>query len=80
MKAKVYVVPKESVLDPQGKAVQNSLHSLGFQEVQDVRVGRYIEIRLQAATRDEAETAVRSMCEQLLANPIIDEFRYEIVE
>jgi phosphoribosylformylglycinamidine synthase subunit PurS len=77
MLAKVYVTPKRGVLDPQGKAVASALHSLGFAEVDDVRIGKYVEIRLGGA-RDAASTRVREMCEKLLANQVIEDFRFEI--
>lgn len=80
MKARVYVVLKEGILDPQGKAVQQSLHALGFEGVKEVRVGKFFEIVLSAVSRDQAETAIRAMCDKLLSNPIIDNYRYEIVE
>jgi phosphoribosylformylglycinamidine synthase len=78
--ARVYVTPKRGILDPQGKAVQHSLHALGFGEVHDVRVGKYIELRLRDVARDTAEGRVRSMCERLLANGIIEDFRIEMAE
>jgi phosphoribosylformylglycinamidine synthase subunit PurS len=79
MLARVFVTPKRGILDPQGKAVQGSLHALGFAEVQDVKVGKYIELRLRAGA-GEAETRVRAMCERLLANGIIEDFRFELAE
>ncbi len=78
--ARVYVTPKRGILDPQGKAVQNSLHTLGFGEVQDVKVGKYIELRLKDATLDAAGARVREMCERLLANGVIEDFRVELAE
>ena len=80
MKARVYVVLKEGILDPQGKAVQQSLHALGFEGVQEVRVGKFFEIVLSAVSRDQADMAIRAMCDKLLSNPIIDNYRYEIIE
>ena len=80
MKARVYVTPKKGVLDPQGKAVASGLHSLGFGEVEDVRIGKYMEVRLSAANRDEAERRVREMCEKLLANGVIEDFRFDLEE
>jgi len=71
---------KEGVLDPQGKAVERSLHSLGYQEVQDVRVGKYIEISLDAPSRQAAEARIGEMCDKLLANPVIEDYRFEIEE
>ncbi len=79
MKAKVYVTLKSGVLDPQGKAVEQALHALGFKEVGGVRIGKYLEIALDGATREEAERRVREMCEKLLANLIIEDYRFEIV-
>lgn len=78
MLARVFVTPKRGILDPQGKAVESSLHTLGFPEVGDVRVGKYIELRLRDVERDAADQRVRSMCEQLLANGVIEDFRIEI--
>jgi phosphoribosylformylglycinamidine synthase len=79
LKAKVYVTLKTGVLDPQGKAVEQALHALGFKEVGDVRIGKYLEIALNGATREDAEKRVREMCEKLLANLIIEDYRLEIV-
>ncbi len=79
MLAKVYVTPKRGVLDPQGKAVASSLHSLGFDEVADVRIGKYVEIRLSGSSRAEAERRIGEMCERLLANGVIEDFRFDVV-
>ena len=79
MLARVYVTPKRGILDPQGKAVQHSLHALGFGEVQDVKVGKYIELRLRDAGAG-SEARVRAMCERLLANGVIEDFRIELAE
>lgn len=78
MRIKIFVVLKDGVLDPQGKAVERSLHSLGYGEVQDVRVGKYLEIDLQESSREAAENRVREMCDKLLANPVIEDYRFEI--
>lgn len=78
MKAKVYVTLKKSVLDPQGKAVQHALGSMGFNEVKDVRMGKYIELDLGSADRAQAEQKIKTMCEKLLANTVIEEYRYEL--
>lgn len=78
MKAKVYVTLKKSVLDPQGKAVQHSLSTMGFSEVKDVRMGKYIELDLGNIEKSQAEQKVKTMCEKLLANTVIEEFRYEL--
>ena len=78
MKAKVYVTLKKSVLDPQGKAVQHALSTLGFSEVKDVRMGKYIELDLGTADKAQAEQKIKSMCEKLLANTVIEEYRFEL--
>ncbi len=79
MLAKVYVTPKRGVLDPQGKAVEHALRALGFGEVGDVRIGKYVEIRLDDGSREQASTRVREMCEKLLANQVIEDFRFEVI-
>ena len=78
MKAKVYVTLKKSVLDPQGKAVQHALSTMGFNEVKDVRMGKYIELDLGDAQKAQAEQKIKTMCEKLLANTVIEEYRYEL--
>ena len=79
MKANVYVTLKREVLDPQGDAVRRALASLGFEEVRSARVGKLIELELDASDRSTAERELREMCEKLLANPVIEDFRVEIV-
>jgi phosphoribosylformylglycinamidine synthase len=76
VRARVYVTPKEGVLDPAGKAIERSLHSLGFIEVRGVRLGRYIEIELDGG-REEAEQRLDEMCRKLLANGVIEDYRFE---
>jgi len=78
MKAHVIVMPKAVVNDPQGVTVRHGLGALGFAEVSDVRVGKYIEISLDAANEREARHRVEEMCRQLLANHVIEDFRFEI--
>ena len=78
MKAKVYVTLKKSVLDPQGKAVQHALATMGFNEVKDVRMGKYIELDLGAVDKAKAEEKIKTMCEKLLANTVIEEYRWDI--
>jgi len=77
-KAKIHITLKEGVLDPQGKAVRHALGSLGFGGVEEVRMGKLIEIDLADGEREEQEAQVREMCEQLLANTVIEEYRFEI--
>jgi phosphoribosylformylglycinamidine synthase len=76
--ARVFVTPKTGILDPQGKAVQQSLRTLGFEEVRDVRVGRFIVLRVEAATAAAAEERVRAMCDRLLANGLIEDFQVQV--
>lgn len=78
LKAIVYVTIKEEVLDSQGKAVEGTLQTLGFREVEKVRIGKYIEITLDTQDRAEAEKRVEAMCEQLLMNPNVENYRYEL--
>ncbi len=80
MKAIVHVGLKPGVLDPQGKAVANALERLGFAEVEGARVGKLIELDLEdGLAREEAEARVRAMCEQLLANTVIERYTIELV-
>jgi phosphoribosylformylglycinamidine synthase len=78
--AKVYVTLKATVNDPQGLTIKGGLQSLGFASVDSVRAGKYMEIRVDAASKNEAEAAVTEMCRKLLANPVIEEFRVEVGE
>ena len=77
MKATVSVLPKPGILDPQGEAVRGSLRHLGF-DVTATRIGRLVEIELRAADVEAARAEVERMCEQLLANPLIETFEIEI--
>jgi phosphoribosylformylglycinamidine synthase PurS subunit len=76
--AKVYVTLKPTVNDPQGLTIKGGLHSLGFASVESVRAGKYMEIRLDGGSREEAERLLNEMCKQLLANPIIENYRFEL--
>ena len=78
--AKVYVTLKPTVNDPQGLTIRGGLHTLGFTGVKSVRAGKYMEIQLEDTTRPGAEKQVQEMCRQLLANPIIENFRFELEE
>ncbi|MFG6120370.1 MULTISPECIES: phosphoribosylformylglycinamidine synthase subunit PurS [Thalassobacillus] len=77
-KVKVYITLKEGVLDPQGKAVKNSLNTLDFGSVNEVRVGKYMEVMMEESENLEAQ--VEEMCDKLLANPVIEDYSYEIEE
>jgi phosphoribosylformylglycinamidine synthase PurS subunit len=78
-KVKVYVTLKESVLDPQGSAVKQSLHKMNYSEVNDVRIGKYMELTFDKRT-ENIEDKVKEMCDRLLANPVIEDYQYEIEE
>jgi len=78
MIAKVYVTLKPGLLDPQGKTVKQALESLGFKGVADVRMGKYIEIRLNHGRPASAKKDVERMCHKLLANPVVETYRVEI--
>ncbi len=80
MKAHVWVMPKPSVLDPQGQTIQHALASLGFSEVRDVRQGKFFVLELDGATREEATKQVERIAREVLANPVIEEFRFEILD
>jgi phosphoribosylformylglycinamidine synthase subunit PurS len=75
----VLVRPKAGILDPQGEAVGTSLRHLGF-AVSEARIGRLVDLELEAASGDEARAEVARMCEQLLANPLIESFEIELAE
>jgi len=78
LKARVHVTLKNGVLDPQGKAIRHSLEGLGFDGVEDVRQGKFIEIELSDTDADAAKKRVADMCEQLLANTVIEDYSVEI--
>jgi phosphoribosylformylglycinamidine synthase PurS subunit len=78
MKARIRITLKNGVLDPQGKAIQNALGSLGFTGVDDVRQGKYIEVTLNETDEIKARAAVERMCKDLLANTVIENYAYEI--
>lgn len=78
IKVSVYVSPRKGVLDPQGQAALGALKSLGFEEVSDVRIGKYITLRLEGVEGDKAGERLEEMCERLLANPVIEDYRIDI--
>jgi phosphoribosylformylglycinamidine synthase PurS subunit len=77
-KAEIDVMPLKELLDPQGKAVEHSLDKLDF-EVKDVRIGKHITIKLSAASKEEAHTKIENACKKLLANPIMEGYKFEVV-
>lgn len=78
-KVKIYVTLRESVLDPQGSAVMGSLHKMGYAEVEDVRIGKYLELMISNDARD-VDALVNEMCQKLLTNTVIEDYRFEIEE
>ena len=77
---RIHIVPRRGILDPQGKAVSDALHSLGFAGVGDVRVGRYLVVETDAASEEAARQDARVMCERLLANPVTEDFEIAAVD
>ena len=78
LKARIFVTPRRDVLDPQGSAVEGALHSLGFAEVGQVRIGRYVELHLDETDPKVASERLDAMCERLIANPVVEDFRFEL--
>lgn len=78
MKAKIHVTLKRGILDPQGKAIEHALDSLGFKNAANVRVGKYMEVDVNEIDQAKADAQVKQMCEKLLANTVIEDYRYEL--
>ena len=78
--ARIYITLKSTVNDPQGVTVLSSLYRLGFKNADDVRVGKYLLVNVDETDRAKAESSVTEMCQKLLANPVIEEFRFELEE
>ncbi len=76
--AKITVTLRKSILDPQGKAVHHALESLHMQDIEDVRIGKYIEMRVNSPSRKEAERLTREACAKLLANPVMEDFSFTL--
>jgi phosphoribosylformylglycinamidine synthase len=79
-KVHVRIVPRAGLLDPQGQAVEHALAALGFREASNVRIGKAIELAIEASSADEALTRTRAMCDKLLANPVTEDYRVEVEE
>ena len=73
-------MPHKELLDPQGKAVSNSLHNLGLSHVQDVRIGKHISLHIEAPGKEDAEKMTREACKKLLANPVMETFDFTLTE
>ena len=80
MKARVFVMPKEGVLDPQGKAIGHALQTLGFSGIGEVRQGKVIDLELAESDPARARATLEAMCKQLLANTVIESYRVEVLE
>jgi phosphoribosylformylglycinamidine synthase len=78
LQVRVFVTPRRGILDPQGRAVARALKSLGFQSVSDVKIGKYIVLEIAAQSGAEARDQAHRMCEQLLANPLIEDYTFEV--
>ena len=78
--ARIYVTPKPGVNDPQGLAILGGLQSMGYERVERVRAGKYLEVSLDGGSAEEAAEQVRDMCQRLLSNPVIEDFRFEVAE
>ena len=78
MKASIIVMPKRTVLDPQGKAVKHALDSMNFTGIKDVRVGKFMEIELEGGNKAELQKKIDEACHKLLSNPVIEEYTFEI--
>ena len=78
MLAKIYITLKKDVLDPQGSVIANSLKSLGFNNIEDVRQGKFIEVKLNAENKETANKQLNEMCEKLLANLVIEDYKVEL--
>lgn len=78
--AHINIMPLKELLDPQGKAVNNSLHNLGLSQVEDVRIGKHITLNIEAGNKSEAEQLTQDACKKLLANQVMESFDFTIVE
>ncbi len=78
-KAQIKVTLRKSILDPQGKTIEHSIQSLGYKNVADTRIGKYIELKLDASTEEEAKKVTEEICRKLLANPVMEDYEYDIV-
>jgi len=78
IKAKIVVTLKKGVSDPQGLTVQNALKTMKYEGIEDVRIGKYIEVALKAKSEDQANKEVQEICERLLVNPIIEQYQYAL--
>lgn len=78
--ANVYITLKKSISDPQGAAIKGALNSMGYEGVEDVRMGKFVQIKLGKERNQEVENKIKEICQKLLANPVIEDFSFDIVE
>jgi phosphoribosylformylglycinamidine synthase PurS subunit len=78
-KAQIKVTLRKSILDPQGKTIEHSIQSLGYKNVADTRIGKYIELKLDASSEEEAKKVTEEICHKLLANPVMEDYEFDIV-
>jgi len=78
--AKIKVTLRKSILDPQGKTVEHSIQSLGYKNIKDTRIGKYIELKLDASSEDEAKKVTEEVCSKLLANPVMEDYAFDIIK
>ena len=78
MEIEIYITLKKTISDPQGLTIKNALQSLGYHNLEEVRIGKLITLRLNSESKEEAEKIVNEMCRKLLANPIIEDYRFKI--
>jgi len=76
--AKIKITLRKSILDPQGKAIEHSLKSLGYDEIEDTRIGKYIELKINVNSEEKASEIADKACEKLLANPVMEDYKFEI--
>jgi len=77
--SKITVTLRKSILDPQGKAVEHSIESLGFKNIKDTRIGKYIELTLEANSEAEAKKTTEEVCKKLLANPVMEDYEFQVL-
>lgn len=78
--AKIKVTLRKTILDPQGKTVEHSLHSLGYDKVSNTRIGKYIEMKVNVNSKEEATVIVEESCRKLLSNPVMEDYEFEIIQ
>ena len=79
-RSRIRVTLRKSILDPQGKAVEHAVRTLGMQSIRDVRMGKYIELHVDGSTREEAARTTEEVCRKLLANPVMEDFEFDVDE